>query len=260
MTGNESGKMTSVTTMEPLFPEENKALFDLATDLVAKSNALAGRLHPLIQQGVGDLVRSMNCYYSNLIEGHHTHPVDIDRALAGDYSAEPEKRNLQLEAKAHIDVQHKIDFGLAPLPSTSADFIRWVHKEFCEHLPEQLLVASDPQSGRKEKVVPGELRTVHVKVGHHVGLAPQDLAALLERFAGAYGNDRLPKIQRIVGVAASHHRLLWIHPFADGNGRVARLFSHAFLKELGIGSSLWSVSRGLARAVDKYKAALQAGR
>ncbi|WP_245288164.1 hypothetical protein [Bradyrhizobium sp. Ec3.3] len=52
---------------------------------------------PLIQQGIGDLVRSMNCYYSNLIEGHHTHPIDIDRALAGDYSAEPKKRNLQLE-------------------------------------------------------------------------------------------------------------------------------------------------------------------
>jgi hypothetical protein len=68
--------LTSPTAMEPLLPGDNKALTDLATDLVAKSNALAGRLHPTIQTGVGDLVRSMNCYYSNLIEGHRTHPVD----------------------------------------------------------------------------------------------------------------------------------------------------------------------------------------
>jgi len=45
----------------------------------------------------------MNCYYSNLIEGHETHPRDIDRALAKDYAKEPKKRSLQLEAVAHID-------------------------------------------------------------------------------------------------------------------------------------------------------------
>jgi Fic family protein len=177
--------------------------------------------------------------------------------LAGDYSAEPEKRNLQLEARAHIDVQQKIDAGKAPQPSTSVDFIRWVHKEFCEQLPAELLVVTDPKTGRAETVTPGALRDVMVKVGHHIAPAPADLGALLERFAIAYGNEKLSRIQRIIGVAASHHRLLWIHPFSDGNGRVARLFSHAFLKELGIGSSLWSVSRGLARAVDQYKAALQ---
>jgi Fic family protein len=252
-----AAKVTTPSAMEPLFPEESKSLSDLATDLVAKSNALAGRLHPVMQDGIGDLVRSMNCYYSNLIEGHHTHPIDIDRALAGDYSAEPEKRNLQLEARAHIDVQRKIDAGSSPQPATSVEFIRWVHKEFCQQLPEELLVVSDPATGRKEKVIPGELRQIMVKVGHHIPPAPDDLAALLERFATAYGNEKLPKIQRIIGVAASHHRLLWIHPFSDGNGRVTRLYSHAFLKELGIGSSLWSISRGLARAVDKYKAALQ---
>ncbi len=120
--------MTTPTALELLLPEESKRLSDLATDLVAKNNALAGRLHPVMQEGLGDLVRTMNCYYSNLIEGHHTHPIDIDRALAGDYSAEPEKRNLQFEARAHIDVQQKIDVGLAPQPSTSIEFIHWVHK------------------------------------------------------------------------------------------------------------------------------------
>src|ERR1700730_5832809 len=122
--------MTSPTAMEPLFPEETKNLSDLATDLVAKSNALAGRLHPLIQQGLADLVRSMNCYYSNLIEGHHTHPVDIERALKNNYSRDANKRNLQHEAKAHIEVQRWIDSGGLAGRATTRDGIKEIHRRF----------------------------------------------------------------------------------------------------------------------------------
>src|SRR6266705_3023438 len=110
----------------------------------------------------------MNFYYSNLIEGHNTHPVDIDRALAGDYSKSPEKRNLQLEARAHIDVQQKIDTDQAPTPAISTEFILWVHREFCSQLPPELLVVSDPRTGREESVIPGKLRSSHVQVGRHI--------------------------------------------------------------------------------------------
>jgi Fic family protein len=251
--------MTSIAALEPLLPEDHKGeLADLSTDLVAKTSALKGQINPVLQESIGALVRSMNCYYSNLIEGHNTHPIDIDRALSGNYSQEPEKRNLQLEAKAHIDVQSKIDAVEAPAPIVTTEFIKWVHYEFCRQLPAELLIAKDPKTGREEKVIPGEFRTGMVQVGRHIPPAPADLPALLERFTSFYGDAKQQKLRRIIGVAASHHRLAWIHPFADGNGRVVRLFSHAFLRELGIGSSLWSVSRGLARSVDQYKAALQA--
>jgi Fic family protein len=242
--------------MEPLLPEVPPDLEDLATDLVAKANALAGRLHSTLAASVGDLVRSMNCYYSNLIEGHQTLPADIDRALHNDYAPEPERRSLQLEARAHIEVQWMIDRGEAPSPVVSTEFILWVHREFCRRLPDDLLWVENPKSGEKLQVVPGELRTRHVKVGRHVPIAPEDIPAFLDRFADGYGSRMLSKLQKVIGVAAAHHRLLWIHPFLDGNGRVARLFSHAWLRELGIGSELWAVSRGLARQVDKYKAHL----
>jgi hypothetical protein len=95
--------METPSLMEPMLPEEgNRLLEDLATDLVAKASRRAA---------IGDLVRSMNCYYSNLIEAHHTHPRDIDRAMAADFSSDPEKRILQLEAKAHIDVQPHRQWG-----------------------------------------------------------------------------------------------------------------------------------------------------
>jgi len=244
----------ATSRLEPVLPEEGrKDLEDLATDLVAKSSALAAKLPAVLQASVGDLVRAMNCYYSNLIEGHNTYPVDIDRALAGDFDQDRKKRNLQLEAKAHIEVQRMIDSDKGPSSTVSVDFILWVHREFCARMPDDLLWVENPDANERIKVVPGELRDRHVKVGRHIPPDPDELKAYLDRFVEAYTAKHLSKLRKIIGVAAAHHRLLWIRPFLDGNGRVTRLFSHAWLRELEVGSQLWSVSRGLARSVTEYR-------
>ena len=88
-------KSMAITHMEPMLPEDRKhRLADLATELVRRSSGFGGRLHPELRAGLGDLVRTMNCYYSNFIEGHNTHPVDIERAMKGDYDHDPKKREL----------------------------------------------------------------------------------------------------------------------------------------------------------------------
>ncbi len=254
--------------MEPMLPAASggnrRRLEDLAVDLVAKANRVAAQLHPAIRDEVGALVRSMNCYYSNLIEGHDTHPLDIERALRQDYSQEPTKRALQLEARAHIEVQGMLDgatpdtpSGLAEAPATVA-FIGAVHREFCSRLPDDLLWVENPATREKIRVVPGELRQRDVKVGRHVPISPGAVARFLGRFEAAYRPASLSRIEQVVAVPAAHHRLLWIHPFIDGNGRVARLMSHAMFRDTGIGTSLWSVSRGLARNDTEYKALLMA--
>jgi Fic family protein len=102
--------------------------------------------------------------------------------------------------------------------------------------------------------VPGELRRRDVKVGTHIAVSPGALPRFLNRFADIYGN--LGKTESILSSAAPHHRLLWMHPFLDGNGRVARLMSHALLLERLDTGAVWSVSRGLARNVQEYKTLL----
>ena len=230
----------------------------MAMDLAKKSSALAGTLHPVVRQSAGDLVRSMNCYYSNLIEGHETLPRDIDKALAGGLSKDPEKRNLQLEAKAHIEVQRMIDRGDAPTVFPAKAFLLWVHRKFCSRLPPALLQVENPGTHGIQKVIPGEWRATEVSVGRHVPPLAENLEYFMNRFEEAYNPDNLSQVQQVIAIAASHHRLVWIHPFLDGNGRVARLYSHAFLLYTGIGSDLWSVSRGLARNVETYKSTLMA--
>ena len=249
----------SVAMMEPMMPAiGHKSLEDLAMGLAQSGAALTRSLHPLVLESIGDLVRSMNCYYSNLIEGHDTHPRDIEKALAGDFSADPEKRNLQLEARAHIDVQRAIDRGQAPELVPMRAFILWLHREFCSKLPAELLLAENPDTGEKIPVEPGRIRSSDVAVGRHIPPSAENLERFLERFEEAYNPGRLSLVQQVIAIAASHHRLVWIHPFLDGNGRVARLHSHTWLLRTGIGSSLWSVARGLARNRENYKAHLMA--
>ncbi len=233
--------------------EGEKLLENIAFDLSTKTHTLAASINPIVKQSLASIVRSMNCYYSNLIEGHYTHPRDIDRALHADYETQPEKRNLQLEARAHIEVQTLIDTLPLDTPITTTDFISWLHKEFCSRLPPELLEAKNPQTGEVIRFEPGELRKSGVQIGRHIPPTAEELPKYLERFSQAYDPSRYSKLRQIIAVAASHHRLLWIHPFYDGNGRVARLFSHAFLRSLGIADELWSVSRGLARTVQDYK-------
>src|SRR5467141_3648840 len=105
----------STTLMEPLLIGETSrdrgTLTDLAVELAQKSAGFRRSLPDSLVTSLSDFVRAMNCYYSNLIEGHDTHPVDIERALKNDYNKDPRKRDLQLEAKAHVTVQKWIDGG-----------------------------------------------------------------------------------------------------------------------------------------------------
>jgi Fic family protein len=249
---------TDISQMEPMLPEERThALEDVAFDLVSNASSLEGQINPVVMRSVGNLVRSMNCYYSNFIEGHNTHPRDIDRALQNNLSPQPERRNLQLEAVAHIEVQKAIDEGLDdPSVPLTGTYAVWLHREFCNRLPEDMLWVEDANSHRKIRVAPGQLRDGKVEVGKHVPPAAAALPRFLARFDEAYDPKSISKLRQIVATAAAHHRFAWIHPFYDGNGRVVRLMAHAMLKRLGIGNSLWSVARGLARNVAKYKSLL----
>ncbi len=245
--------------IEPLLIEggsrHRPALNELVFDLTRLSAGFRRSVPRAMQPALAELVRAMNCYYSNLIEGHDTHPIDIERALKDDYSRDRKKRDLQLEAKAHILVQRWIDEG--GLPGNRAVTVGGIvetHRKFCEHLPEDLLWLEEPDTKERARVVPGELRRRDVRVGRHIPVSPGALPRFLARFEEVYGG--LGNAEGVMAAAAAHHRLLWMHPFLDGNGRVARLMSHAMLLSALDTGAVWSVARGLARNVEQYKGLL----
>lgn len=232
--------------IEEMIPE---ALSDLVVQIRQEASEIGRGLPTQTLRDLRGLVRIMNAYYSNLIEGHNTRPRDIEAALRGEAV---ENRPLAEEAAAHVRVQEWID-GLADagnLPSpVSVEFIAAVHARFYAEMPDEFRHVK--QNGRQVDIVPGVFRAVHVQVGRHLPPAPDAVPAFMTYFAQRYTSLTRGATGRILAIPAAHHRLNFIHPFLDGNGRVSRLISHAMIRSAGIGAAgLWSISRSLARGLE----------
>jgi Fic family protein len=246
----------SVSRIEPTRLEEpTGAIADTIAELAASAAILGKALHPRTAANLAALVRIMNTYYSNLIEGHDTRPWDIERALAGDLDQDEGRRDLQLEAAAHVRVQREVDrmadAGALPMPA-SRDFLLWLHREFYLDAPESMLVINAAK--RTLRMTPGAWRTDpehNVAVGRHAPPSSAHVADFMLYFEERFNFDKMGRAAQIMAMASAHHRFNYIHPFPDGNGRVSRLMSHAMAAVAGIGArGLWSVSRGLARGLE----------
>lgn len=242
-------------------------LVETANRLIQASQTLGRNLPTRTLADLAAMVRMMNSYYSNRIEGNNTRPRDIERALAGDYDADPGRRALQQEHAAHVRLQAEIDHraaaGTLGDPS-DPEFIRWLHRAFYEGASDEILTLR--HADREVRIVPGEWRQGDVEVGAHVPPPHEAVTAFMVHFHSRFRLDWLHgQVTRTLATATAHHRLNYIHPFYDGNGRVSRLMSHAMTHHAGIAAGgLWSVSRGLARGLkdglpgrDEYREMMQ---
>jgi Fic family protein len=243
--------------MEPLFPESGRpVLAELSCEILRKAGQLSGQLPAkVVRQRVAELIRGMNSYYSNLIEGHKTLPRDIERALRQDFSNNPARRANQHLNVAHIKVEQLMTARLDKEPDLSIhsmEFLGWLHREFYSRLPDNLHMSED-REGKPYRILPGAARHFQVEVGSHQPPHFGAIGKFMEHFNDFYSDNRILATNQLVAMAAAHHRLTWIHPFGDGNGRVARLYSHAWLIRIKTNSfGLWTLSRGLARQRKEY--------
>ncbi len=241
-------------------------IHEVLAELAFKAGRLDNALRGPLQAEAASLVRIMNCYYSNLIEGHNTRPRDIAAAVEGDLSDDPAKRDLQLEARAHIIVQVKIDaqFHDKTLGDPASEaFILGVHRDFYAEVPDVFReIKGKDVSFMMEPGVFRHEPQQDVTVGKHQPPSSTHVAAFMARFQEVYGErpNQTPRA-RLIDIPAAHHRFAYIHPFPDGNGRVGRLMTHAMFLKAGMGAGgLWSISRGLARGLksrDEYLAMLE---
>jgi Fic family protein len=254
--------------IEPTHLESIPArLADALSEVTHLSTQLSQRLHPTTAANLTDLLRLTNSYYSNLIEGNVTRPRDIEKALAEQLNEDRRTRDLQREAAAHVRVQQQIDEmharGELSEPA-SVDFVCWLHRAFYEKAPDAMLLI-ERSDGTTYSMVPGELRHQSFQdnvVGRHLPPSSVVVETLMRYFESKFRMAGVGRAGQIVQVAIAHHRLNYIHPFPDGNGRVSRLLSHAMAQRAGIGAhGLWSISRGLSRGLPgrpTYKAMMDA--
>lgn len=246
--------------LTPLIPQDS-APGDLQ-DAVVKLMRLDAALHANIPQPLRlpmmNLLRKVNSYYSNKIEGNPTLPADVLRAQ--ELPADAKANEDLLEIKRHIEAQRRLtDDPIDEVEICTQGAISRMHREFYEGMPDEFLNIKLNDGVETVRLVPGEFRERGVRVGNHVPPTAENLRMYMNWFEGAYRLDRHHGISPILAAAAAHHRLMWIHPFMDGNGRTGRLFTDLYLKAAGLGGyGLWSMSRGFGRNVEAYYAALSA--
>ncbi len=244
---------TAPHQFEPLLPSDARLepLLCKAHDLARAATLLAGTRVPSELRG---LLRSMNSYYTNRIEGQHTLPHEIDRALRQDFSKDTVLAAKQRLALAHIDAEVALEQRYSGPNSAHALYttqaVKDIHHELFGHLPPADLLSAEDQP-----IVAGQLRTREVQVGQHVAPAQASVPQFLNRWASFYGGVRRGEAA-LVAMAAAHQRLGWIHPFVDGNGRVMRLHTHTWLSAMGYTCGLWSPLRGFSRSTERYYALL----
>lgn len=234
---------------EPLLPQRQLGdLIEGTRAVVEQAFRLQHAVAPSTRQALQDLVRGMNSYYSNRIEGQGTHPANIERALSADFSAIPGVAQSQRIALAHIEAEKELE---AALPGAGVEsfalqssFLVRAHAALYRRLQ-----AADRTTGDGRVIEPGALRTQDVSVGRHQPPTATSIPAFLARMDDVY--PRIKGLDSVLfSIAAAHHRAAWVHPFGDGNGRACRLQTHCAMLPLTAG--LWSVNRGLARQRDKY--------
>lgn len=238
---------------EPLLPGELglQPLLEKAHTLLGLAHASTGRADASVMQALAPFLRGMNSYYTNKIEGQHTLPSQLSSALRQEFSGDAQVARKQRVALAHIDAElwaerHWADTSWRDLfePQVLLD----LHSQLFAPLG-----SADRMLIDNSVMQPGQWRSAkqQVKVGQHEAPDAASLAAFLRRFADFYACTRSGELA-VVALAAAHHRLAWMHPFPDGNGRVARLHSHILLQRMGLTNGIWSPLRGLARTQEQY--------
>lgn len=248
----------------PLPAEQLGKLKDLAQEVVIAAATLEGRIAKETAMALGDRLRFVNSYHSNLIEGHKTTILDIEAALNKDYSEDAQRRYTQELCAAHVKTERAMMqtlFTDPPDNPCSLDFVSRIHRTFYEQLPPHHQFTHGRDGFTEFSILPGELRDGAVSLDGGItshGPNARQLPQLYGAFSRLYDPIHFHGDERLIAAAASHHRLVWLHPFRDGNGRVARLFSGLYLACIGINQgNLWSLSRGFSRDKQWYMTNLQ---
>ena len=249
--------ITSKSWLDPVLPESlPPSIIDLADALPRKTQFLAGRLPPETAVRLGRLLQITNTYYSNLIEGQYTEPADMQQAQAAPVKDRKRLKSLAVEQMAvqalfERTLRQRGPFSWGAM--FTPEFVNAAHNRLFRGASDTERMLSDGSV-----MQPGILRSVtgqNVVVGNHDAPDASAVEAMLRHLQSGFGRQTDPRRQ-LISSLAYHLRLAWVHPFADGNGRVARLITHLQLVHLGLEPTLWSLSRGLARRHQNYYSAL----
>ncbi len=213
---------------------------DVLERLDAKQSRIAAAhpLPPATAASLREALRVEHTYASNAIEGNTLTLQETRAVLEGvTVAGKPLRDHLEAVDLAEA-FDHVAELGRGNEPVTEAAI---------RSIQALALRRSQPdQAGRYRRV------QVLISGSRHVPPEPTAVPALMADLVRWLGSPDVPS-HPVAMVAVFHARLVTIHPFADGNGRTARLASDLLLPRHGYPRARW-------RPEDRprYHAALEA--
>lgn len=160
------------------------------------------------------------------IEGNTLSEEEVSKLRRGELRLPPSKEYLGREVSNILRVFNEM-IGLADIPPLDVERVKYLNASVLDGLE------------LDDDIVPGEIRRYEVGVARYRGAPARDCEYLLNRLCEwlnsmdtPLGHSRfgLPIVKAMI----AHLYLIWIHPFGDGNGRVARLLEYQILLSAGI--------------------------
>jgi len=195
------------------------------TDLIIKldhlrNKQLSGTTPAPVFFDLKRLFHTLESIQSARIEGNRTTIAEIIDARI--------EKNIEVKDEDQFNEIENIEEALRFIDENIRDHP--INRMFISQL-HSLLVKNLIREGSK---IPGEYRKVSVKINKSSHIPPdsifiKDLMEELFTFINKSDDGKYDLLK----IAIAHHRITWIHPFDNGNGRISRLLTYAMLVKFG---------------------------
>jgi Fic family protein len=175
-------------------------------------------------------------YHSNAIEGNQLTYGETISFLMHGLTAKGKPFKDHLDLRGHNDAINYLFQILTDGRGFTEMDIRELHKIILVEPYTSLAITSDGQKTQKKieigtyKTTPNHVRTQTGEI--HYYATPEETPALMnDLMQWLHQASRDKTIHPVVIAALFHHRFVAIHPFADGNGRMARILMNLILMQ-----------------------------
>lgn len=186
---------------------------------------LGGPVPPYIFFQLKNIFQILESLGSARIEGNHTTLAEFVEKIIED----PSRKTTSEADKEIFNIERAIMFienNVSKTTQINRALISEIHKIIVDDL-------TPPPSGEGSRY-PGQLRPINVSIVRS-GHIPPEAIKVPQYFDELMNfiNQPLESQYHLLAIALSHHRMTWIHPFDNGNGRIVRMFTYALLIKQG---------------------------
>ena len=208
-------------------------------------------LPPDVVARLAQKIRLESNYHSNAIEGNTLTLGETRSLILHGLTAHGKPMRDHLDIEGHDEAIKAIEEAVSKSEALNGAFIRNLHKVLLKEPYETDALTPDEKPTKRlisigqYKTAPNNVKTTTGEI--HYYTAPEQVHSEMSDLIDWYRDQDASRQHPIVVAATFHYQFVRIHPFDDGNGRMARLLMNMIL--IGHGYTLAIVEKDVR---DRY--------